>query len=172
MIHQVAPPSHAELSRPLPSDRAMSWGGVAADRALNQQRAADQSPGQHVSNRDEIPVPPSIVKDRQHTARPIAGGDHPVGLGGGQSHHLVDHAIAAGVERLHGKLGMCVVRRGQDHELDHGILECLLKAGIATDVPVRDPSARTSGARATIPCKARSGCRRIRGQWNAFPASP
>ena len=95
--------------------------GVAADRAFKEDRPADHALLEQLLHRQVVPVPAAVVEDREHAARAVAGGDHPVGVGRGEGHHLVDHAMFARIQGPDGQIGVAVVR-GRDHdELDGGV---------------------------------------------------
>ena len=84
-----------------------------------------------VAHGQVVPIPAAVLKHRQQAARAIAGLDHPIGIGGGECHHLVDDAVAAGVERSDSQLGVCVMRRGDHDELHVGVSQGSVKIGIA-----------------------------------------
>lgn len=75
------------------------------------------------------------MKDREHPSRSVAGGDHRVGLLGGEGHDLVHHAMPARFQGPHGKFGVSVVRRGDDHELNLWVVEGLIQAGVSSNLP-------------------------------------
>ena len=111
-----------------------SRGGGAADGALEQQRPADPAPVEDVLDGGVVPVPPPIVEDRQHPARSVARGDHPVGIPRSMSAMTLSTTQCRdGVERPHGQLGVRVVGRGDDDQLDRRVGEGLVELGIAAD---------------------------------------
>ena len=55
------------------------------------------------------------MEDREHPSGPPGGLDHAIGLGQRDRHRLVDDDVLAGLERLHGQVGVGVVR-GRDHD--------------------------------------------------------
>ena len=104
---------------------------IAADCAFKEQRTSEAARYEQVAHGQVVPIPAAVVEDRQQAAGPIAGLDHAIGIGRRQRHHLVDDAVAAGVERFHGKLGMSIVRRGDHHELDLGVGQSRFQVGVA-----------------------------------------
>ena len=109
--------------------------GMTADGTLEEQRTADQALVQKLLDGHEIPVPPPIVKDRQHPARSISRRDHGVGLDAGERHHLVNDAVFARVESTDGEVRVRVVRSG-DHDKLHGlVIERLVQALVSLHVP-------------------------------------
>ena len=74
--------------------------------------------GDEVAERDHVGVVPPHVADRQRPIRPLRGLDHPVGVGDGRGHRLVDQNVLAVVEGMDRLLGVQRVRRADDDEVD------------------------------------------------------
>ena len=87
------------------------------------------------------------MKDREHPSRAVAGRDHRVGLLGGEGHDLVHHAMPARFQGPHGKFGVSVVRRGDDHELNLWVVEGLIQAGVALNLPQTRPGSLSLSCR-------------------------
>ena len=136
LVDQVRAPVVEDRARPPRRwPRQPRGGGVAADRALEEQRPADQPLCEHVLDGQEVPVPAPVVEDREHAARAVAGGDHPVGLGGRERHHLVDDAVLAGLERPDGQLGVaCRAGVAITTSSTVGVGQGLVEVGVAAHV--------------------------------------
>jgi len=111
--------------------------GVAADGALEENGPTDQPLLNHISKRGEIPIPAPVVEDREHFARAVTRGDHPVRLGGRKGHDLIHHAVLARLESTDDKLFMRVVGRGDDDQIHVGVNKDGVDARIAHASPGR-----------------------------------
>jgi hypothetical protein len=67
------------------------------------------------------------VEDRQHSAGPVAGRDHGIGLGGREGHHLVDDAVLPSLQGPDAQLGVAIVGRGDHNQVDDRIAECFVQ---------------------------------------------
>ena len=88
-------PSRAGSSPPRPPGPARSAARRSGRPSSRTAAGGRSGPGQHALSVRIVPIPAPVVEDREHPARGVAGGDHPVGLGGRQRHHLVHDAVLA-----------------------------------------------------------------------------
>src|SRR5262249_30184773 len=83
--------------------------GIAADRTFDDAWSTEITLGDQIANGEEIPIPSAIMKYREEAARAIPGVNHRIGFGGGERHHLVDHAVPSCLEDLDGEPGMALM---------------------------------------------------------------
>ena len=152
LIDQVRAPVVQDRTRRVGAARA-SRAAARTGRPSSQRGWAGRSrpSSSNFLHRQVVPIPAPVVKDREHAAGAVAGGDHPVGVGGGEGHHLVDHAVFARIQRPDSQIGVAVVG-GRDHdELDGGVGQGVVQIGIAAHVVAPECQGLRANARRRAP---------------------
>ena len=159
MRSEIVQPAAALRGLPAPGPRQT----VALPRHLDPANVTQQAVVDRFPQRQEIAIPAAVVEDVEHLPALTGGRDHAVGLGDGQTHHLVGDDVLAGLQRTDGQVRVRRMRRGQDHQIDLRIGDHRLETLIGTAMPFgHDLLARIGIARAdTVQLEAGSNADQV-----------
>src|SRR5262249_25778362 len=99
LVDQVGAPVEEDAAAGLGVAAPAARAAVAQVGTLEEVRVADQALGEHLLNRQIIPVPAAVLEDAEEDPVAPARRDHGVGLADVEAHHLVDDDVLARVQR-------------------------------------------------------------------------
>ena len=92
----------------------------AVEAGFERQDLAERAIGDEAAQREEVGVPAAVVEHREDAAGARGETGEPLRLGQCEREGLVDDDVPAGRERPAGEVGVGVVRRGDDDEVEVG----------------------------------------------------
>ena len=110
----------------------------AAERGEDESQLANFAGAYQLAGLLVLRLPAPVVMDHQRDAGPLAGRDHPIGIGQGSCDGLfAQDALGAGFDSIDGHLGVHVVGGGDAEDVDPLFREHLTVVGVDVDIGKR-----------------------------------